>query len=349
MVQDKLSAFFPPVCACLEMTGARARLCPGSRHQAGLAVIWGEKGWKAEHLAVASSDASASLDCGGLHSSCGGQHSGCDCEETANWSNCGGKTLGLLSGSCQCLSGLQLVTGASRLCVSFCVKSLRFKSQNWIFVRVCLVKLSCTCCLHHASATNRSNKHQTQTVYISTSVILPNTLRWRWMWGQFLQITNLKRLQILIYLSLFRFVVIVCNCSSFHCQIQKLFRRQVKFLFPYMQSDIYESYCSPISSDHSASPLSELTSAEHIVAISLAWCVISVLSCCWGCCPVQCGETCMREGVVVTCHHVSVIVPGVSMAPSGPLSLRLAGNSWLPWRDVWYMLVWSPVLGTAYA
>lgn len=44
MVQDKLSAFFPPVCACLEMTGARARLCPGSRHQAGLAVIWGEKG-----------------------------------------------------------------------------------------------------------------------------------------------------------------------------------------------------------------------------------------------------------------------------------------------------------------
>lgn len=65
MVQDKLSAFFPPVCTCLEMTGARARLCPGSRHQAGLAVIWGEKGRKTEHLAVASSDASALLGVGG--------------------------------------------------------------------------------------------------------------------------------------------------------------------------------------------------------------------------------------------------------------------------------------------
>lgn len=61
MVQDKLSGFFPPVCACLEMTGARGRLCPSSRHQAGLAVIWGEKGRKAEHLAVVSSDVSAWL------------------------------------------------------------------------------------------------------------------------------------------------------------------------------------------------------------------------------------------------------------------------------------------------
>lgn len=88
MVQDKLSGFFPPVCACLEMTGARGRLCPSSRHQAGLAVIWGEKGRKAEHLAVASSDVSTWLSVcvsgGGLHSSCGGQHGACDCEETAN-------------------------------------------------------------------------------------------------------------------------------------------------------------------------------------------------------------------------------------------------------------------------
>lgn len=76
-----------------------------------------------------------------------------------------------------------------------------------------------------------------------------------------------------------------------------------------MQSDIYESHCSPISSDHSASPLSELTSAEHILAISLAWCVISILSCCCGCCPVQHRDTCIRRGVVVTCHHASVIVP----------------------------------------
>lgn len=43
-----------------------------------------------------------------------------------------------------------------------------------------------------------------------------------------------------------------------------------------MQSDIYESHCSPISSDHRAKSLSELTSAEHIVTISLAWYVISV-------------------------------------------------------------------------
>ncbi|CAB1429239.1 unnamed protein product [Pleuronectes platessa] len=35
------------------------------RHQAGLAVIWGEKGRKAEHLAVASGDASAWLGVGG--------------------------------------------------------------------------------------------------------------------------------------------------------------------------------------------------------------------------------------------------------------------------------------------
>ncbi|KAM3599439.1 uncharacterized protein V6R79_005570 [Siganus canaliculatus] len=45
---------------------------------------------------------------------------------------------------------------------------------------------------------------------------------------------------------------------------------EVKLPFPYMQSDIYESHCSPISSDHSANPLSELTRAENIVAISLA-------------------------------------------------------------------------------
>lgn len=118
--------------------------------------------------------------------------------------------------------------------------------------------------------------------------------------------------------------------SSFHHWTQKLSTRQVQLPFPYMQPDICESHCSPISSDHRAGSLSELTSAEHIVAISLAWCVISVLSCCWGCCPVQRGDTCMREGIVVTCHHASVTVPGVSVAPSGPLSLRLAANSWLP-------------------
>lgn len=81
-------------------------------------------------------------------------------------------------------------------------------------------------------------------------------------------------------LHLFISGVFINNFSSFHCRIQKLFGRQVKLPFPYMQSDIYESHCSPISSDHSASPLSELTSAEHIVAISLAWCMISVLFCC---------------------------------------------------------------------
>lgn len=54
------------------------------------------------------------------------------------------------------------------------------------------------------------------------------------------------------------------------------------------------------------------------------------LSCCWGCCPMQFRDTCVREGVVITCHHVSVTVPGVSVAPCGPLSLFLAANSWLP-------------------
>lgn len=39
-------------------------MCPGSRHQAGLTVIWGEKGRKAEHLVVVSSDASALLGMG---------------------------------------------------------------------------------------------------------------------------------------------------------------------------------------------------------------------------------------------------------------------------------------------
>lgn len=129
------------------------------------------------------------------------------------------------------------------------------------------------------------------------------------------------------------------------CWIQKQFIRQVKSPFSYMQSDIYESHCSPISSDHSASPLSELTSAEHIVAISLAWGMISILICCWGCCPVHAGTHSMREGIIVTCHHSSVIVPEVSVAPSGPLSLCLALNSWLPWKNVWCMLVWSPVQG----
>lgn len=75
---------------------------------------------------------------GGLHSSCRGQRGGCDCEETANWSNCGGKTLGLLSGSCQCLSGLQLVTGANGVCVCLRGKTLSFKGRNWISVRVCV-------------------------------------------------------------------------------------------------------------------------------------------------------------------------------------------------------------------
>lgn len=29
------------------------------------------------------------------------------------------------------------------------------------------------------------------------------------------------------------------------------------------------------------------------------------------------------------------------MAPSGPLSLCLAGNSWFPWKDGWCMLVYG--------
>ena len=173
---------------------------------------------------------------------------------------------------------------------------------------------------------------------------LPNTPWWRWVCGQVPHITShLKQSRTCVYIpGVFNVIF-----SSFHRRVQKLFSRQVKLPFLHIQPDICESRCSPIRVDHSAGARSELTPAEHIVAISLAWCVISVLSCCWGCCPVQRGDTCMREGVVVTCHHASVIVPGVSMAPSGPLSLRLAGNSWLPWRDVWYMLVWSPVLGTA--
>lgn len=57
---------------------------PSSRHQEGLAVIWGEKGRKAQLLAVASRDASAWPGVRELRGRCGGQRSGCDCEETAN-------------------------------------------------------------------------------------------------------------------------------------------------------------------------------------------------------------------------------------------------------------------------
>lgn len=45
---------------------------------------------------------------------------------------------------------------------------------------------------------------------------------------------------------------------------------------------------------------------------------------------MQFRDTCMREGVIITCHHASVIVPGVSVAPCGPLPLCLAADSWLP-------------------
>lgn len=133
-----------PSCLCLLRDDrSKSTFRPSSRHQEDLAVIWGEKGWKAEHLAVASGDASAWLGVGGPRSSCGGQRSGCDCEETANWSNCGGKTWGLLSGSCQCLSGLQLVTGASRVWANLFggsggVQALRGKTVLCVLVCVCV-------------------------------------------------------------------------------------------------------------------------------------------------------------------------------------------------------------------
>lgn len=153
------------------MTGARARLCPGSRHHAGLAVIWGEKGRKAAHLAVATMQCVCMDGCWGregrgVQSSCGGQHGACDCEETANWSNCGGKTLGLLSGSCQCLSGLQLVTEASKMCMFF-LKKLSLKScyrilSAWLSSQICMDML---CTLHHC---HKYIQQTPNTVSIST-------------------------------------------------------------------------------------------------------------------------------------------------------------------------------------
>lgn len=64
-------------------------------------------------------------------------------------------------------------------------------------------------------------------------------------------------------------------------------------------------------------------------------------------------DTRMGEGVVVTCHAASVTVPRVSVAPSGPLSLCLAANSWLPeplpcnhgWMHV---VCWYEALVTGY-
>ena len=160
---------------------------------------------------------------------------------------------------------------------------------------MCLAKASCTCCLHRASAANRSNKHQTQTVSISTRALLPDTLCWRWSWGQVLHITNPKKFLISLTLDFFPSVSIAGFRNYFKCRLLICNLTSPSHIVP------------PISSDHGASPLSELTSAEHIVAISLAWCVISVLSCCWGCCPVRCrvvgwgGH--MHEGG--RCRHLS--------------------------------------------
>ena len=182
MVQDKLSAFFPPVCACLEMTGARARLCPGSRHQAGLAVIWGEKGRKAEHLAVASGDASAWLGVGG-YTVAGGDSAVAaivrklqidQIVEARLWAYYLGHV------------NVSLVSSWSQgqiKCVCLCAKSRRFKSQNWILRCVCVCVRVCVCLvttfmhmLFTPGLCNRAHKHQ-HTVSINTSVTLTNTLR----------------------------------------------------------------------------------------------------------------------------------------------------------------------------
>lgn len=111
-----------------------------------------------------------------------------------------------------------------------------------------------------------------------------------------------------------------------------------KLPFPYIQSDMHESQCFPISRDHGDKFLSKLTWTEHIVAISLAWCMISVLFCCWGCCLVQFRDTCTTKGVVITCHHGSVIALKSFSVSLWILSLCLAANSWSPEPLLFYQL-----------
>lgn len=151
MVQDKLSAFFPPVCACLEMTAARA--CSSQQQASGrLSCDLGGKGVKAERLAVASTDASAWPGVGELRGSCRGQRTGRDCEEAANWLNCGGKTLGPLSGSCLCLSGLYLVTDCAHVCLWENLRTVTVCVHSNLHTRVV--------CTLHLKQTQLTNKKQ---------------------------------------------------------------------------------------------------------------------------------------------------------------------------------------------
>lgn len=191
-------------------------------------------------------------------------------------------------------------------------------------VCVCPLKPSYTCCLHSASETNRANK-QERWCPLGPAWYFP-AVRGKGErevkgWGPF----PVVRLQ---------------GCwKTFH-PLDLEAKRKWRY-----HLHVWSLTCTrrlapppfPIGANHGVGPLSELSPAEHVAAISLAWCRIAVLLCCWG--WWRRDVTCAKEGVAVTCQHASVTVPGVSMAPSGPLSLCLAGNSWLPWKDVWCMLV----------
>lgn len=114
-----------PSCLCLLRDDRSKRTFVSKQQASGrLSSDLGGKGEKSRASCCGEQWCVCMAECvcreGGLHSSCGGQHGACDCEETANWSNCGGKTLGLLSGSCQCLSGLQLVHRAKWVCMFVC-------------------------------------------------------------------------------------------------------------------------------------------------------------------------------------------------------------------------------------
>lgn len=108
MVQDKLSAFLPPACACVEMTGAGATIPSQQQASAGLSGDLGGKGAKDRAL-LGRRCVDGRREPRNL--CCGGQRSGCGCEEKLQIDQIvDGKTLGPLSGSCHCLSGLHLVT-----------------------------------------------------------------------------------------------------------------------------------------------------------------------------------------------------------------------------------------------
>lgn len=75
--------------------------------------------------------------------------------------------------------------------------------------------------------------------------------------------------------------------SKFFVQVFKaVYMRQVELPFWLYVIRHLRVILFPYQQWSQRKPQSELTSAEHIVAISLAWCVISVLSHCWGCCSV---------------------------------------------------------------